>query len=258
MHIYYILYYINNFSEFNSWLSIIKYDWELFKETILKFIKQYTHKYVRRILLSIYMLFFCVLLTESNELEDNNKIENNEKYLTKKNYLKYLKPEMSLIFLSAYNQNNKDYIETFYRRNLIMQEKSDIEMIFISQILKILLITFTNSKNPKVNELTKDYYTDLILKQYYINNNTSIFVEEQNSNQYRNISLNLNEKDKEINCKQMKEFINTLEDIYKSLYNIINIFNTEGVIYIISVSYLKALKKFKKKFDTIYIFIFFI
>ena len=131
-------------------------------------------------------------------------------------------------------------------------------MIFIIQILKILLITFTNSKNPKVNELTKDYYTDLILKQYYINNNTSIFVEEQNSNQYRNISLNLNEKDKEINCKQMKEFINTLEDIYKSLYNIINIFNTEGVIYIISVSYLKALKKFKKKFDTIYIFIFFI
>ena len=128
-----------------------------------------------------------------------------------------------------------------------MQQKSDIEMIFISQILKILLITFTNSKNPEANELTKDYYTDLILKQYYLHNNPPIFVEEQNSNQNRNISLNLNEKDKEINCKQMKEFINSLEDNYKSIYNIINIFNTEGIIYIISILYLKALKKFKKK-----------
>ena len=40
-----------------------------------------------------------------------------------------------------------------------MQQKSDIEMIFISQILKILLITFANSKNQEANELTKDYYT---------------------------------------------------------------------------------------------------
>ena len=95
-----------------------------------------------------------------------------------------------------------------------MQQKSDIELIFINQILKILLITFTNSKNPEANELTKDYDKNLILKQYYIHNNPPIFVEEQNSNQYRNISLNLNEKDKEINCKQMKESINSLEDNY--------------------------------------------
>ena len=136
--------------------------------------------------------------------------------------IKYLKPDIPLIFLSAYHQNNKDYcIEKFYRRNLIMQQKSDIEMIFISQILKILLITFTNSKNPEANELTKDYYIDLILKQYYIHKIPPIFVDEKNNN-----IRNKNEKDIEINCKEMKDFINSLPENFKSYYNIINIFNT--------------------------------
>ena len=229
-----------------SMIKHIKFQGELLEETILKFIKQYTHKYVPiRILLSLYTLFFSVLLSES---EPEEKLEKNEKYLTKQNYLKYLKPEIPLIFLSAYSQNNKDYcIEKFYRRNLIMQQKSEIEMIFISQILKILLITFTNSKNPEANELTKDYYIDLILKQYYIHNTPPIFMEEQNNNNNQNKNINLKEKDREINCKQMKDFINSLPENYKSFYNIINIFNTQGIIYIISILYLKALKKFKKK-----------
>lgn len=123
-----------------------------------------------------------------------------------------------------------------------MQQKSDIEMIFISQILKILLITFTNSKNPEANELTKDYYTDLILKQYYIYKTPPIFIEEQPSK-----NSNPNEREKEINCKQIKEFISNLPDNNKTIYNIFNIFNTEGIIYIISALYLKTLKKFKKK-----------
>ena len=240
IYLLYIILYIfqNDFSMINH----IKYDCDLLEETILKFIKQYTHKYVPiRLLLSLYALFFNVLLSDPNENKEKiNLFQKVEKYLTKQNYSEYLKPEIPLIFLSAYNQNNKDYcIEKFYRRNLIMQEKSDIEMIFISQILKILLITFTNSKNPDANELTKDYYTDIILKQFYIYKNPPLFVEEENINQ--------NIKIKEINCKQMKDFINGLSDNEKSLYNIINIFNTEGIIYIISILYLKALKKFKKK-----------
>ena len=243
VYLLYIILFI--FQKDSSMIKHIKYNGELLEETILKFIKQYTHKYVPiRILLSLYTLFFTVLLTDPDDnIEKEKNLKKNEKYLTKQNYLKYLKPEIPLIFLSAYHQNNKDYcIEKFYRRNLIMQQKSDIEMIFISQILKILLITFTNSKNPEANELTKDYYTDLILKQYYIYNNPPIFMDEQN-----NKNMNINEKDKEINCKQMKEFINSLPENYKSFYNIINIFNTQGIIYIISVLYLKALKKFKKK-----------
>ena len=240
IYLLYIILYIfqNDFSMINH----IKYNCDLLEETILKFIKQYTHKYVPiRLLLSLYALFFNVLLSDPNENKEKiNPFQKVEKYLTKQNYSEYLKPEIPLIFLSAYNQNNKDYcIEKFYRRNLIMQEKSDIEMIFISQILKILLITFTNSKNPDANELTKDYYTDIILKQFYIYKNPPLFVEEENINQ--------NIKIKEINCKQMKDFINGLSDNEKSLYNIINIFNTEGIIYIISILYLKALKKFKKK-----------
>ena len=237
--LYIILYVFQNDS---SMIKHIKYNCDLLEETILKFIKQYTHKYIPvRILLSLYVLFFNVLLSEPNDNEEKIKnFQKKEKYLTKKNYSEYLKPEIPLIFLSAYSQNNKDYcIEKFYRRNLIMQQKSDIEMIFISQILKILLITFTNSKNPDANELTKDYYTDIILKQYYIYKNPPIFIEEE--------KINKNIKDKEINFKQMKDFINELSDEEKSLYNIINIFNTEGIIYIISILYLKALKKFKKK-----------
>ena len=76
----------------------------------------------------------------------------------------------------------------------------------------------------------------------YIHNIPSIFVDEKNNN-FRN----KNEKDIEINCKQMKDFINSLPENYKSYYNAINIFNTLGIIYIISVLYLKALKTFKKK-----------
>jgi len=245
-----ILYVMQNDS---SMINHIKYNSDLLEETILKFIKQYTHKYVPiRILLCLYTLYFLILTSDEEEVNKNNN--NKEKYLTKQNYIKYLKPETPLIFLSSFHQNNKDYcIEKFYRRNLIMQQKSEIEMIFISQILKILLITFANSKNQEANELTKDFYTEIILKQYYINNNQQIFVKEEEVNNNDSININNNnnknllEKNREINIKQMKEIINSFSEVEKSLYNIINIFNTEGIIYTISLIYLTALKKLKKK-----------
>ena len=91
-------------------------------------------------LLSLYTLFFAIFLSHPEKNMENDNSKKNEKYLTKQNYIKYLKPDIPLIFLSAYHQNNKDYyIEIFERRNLIIQQKSDIEIIFISQILKILL-----------------------------------------------------------------------------------------------------------------------
>ena len=235
-----------------SMINYIKYNSDLLEETILKFIKQYTHKYVPiRILLCLYTLYFIILtseddtnittITNNNPNEKNKKENPKEKYLTKQNYQKYLKPETPLIFLSLYHQKNKniDYcIDKFYRRNLIMQQKSEIEMIFISQILKILLITFANSKNQEANELTKDYYTEIFLKQFYIQKNFDIFMDDQDEKE---------EKNKELNYKQIKEIIGTFQDKEKSLYNIINIFNTEGIIYTISLLYLTALKKLKKK-----------
>ena len=244
------------FQKEKSMINHIKYNSDLLEETILKFIKQYTHKYVPiRILLCLYTIYFSVLISDEEEknINKNNDININnkkDKFLTKQNYLKYLKPETPLIFLSSFHQNNKDYcIEKFYRRNLILQQKSEIEMIFISQILKILLITFANSKNQEANELTKDYYTEIILKQYYINNNQQIFVEEKenNNDNINNNNHNLLEKNREINIKQMKEIINSFPEQEKSLYNIINIFNTESIIYTISITYLTALKKLKKK-----------
>ena len=45
----------------------------------------------------------------------------------------------------------------------------------------------------------------------------------------------------------MKEIINSFSTQDKSLYNIINIFNTEGIIYTISLLYLTALRRLKKK-----------
>ena len=249
INLLFIILYI--FQNDSSMINHIKYNSDLLEEIILKFIKQYTHKYVPiRILLCLYTLYFIVLTSEEKNENNDNEEKNikKEKYLTKQNYLKYLKPETPLIFLSSYHQKHKDYcIEKFYRRNLIMQQKSEIEMIFISQILKILLITFANSKNQEANELTKDYYTEIFLKQYYIYNNPQIFViEEQgiNNNEKNKNSL---EKNRELNYKQMKDIINSLSDQEKSLYNIINIFNTESIIYTISLLYLTALKKLKKK-----------
>ena len=249
INLLFIILYI--FQNDSSMINHIKYNSDLLEELILKFIKQYTHKYVPiRILLCLYTLYFIVLTSEEKNENNNNEEKNikKEKYLTKQNYLKYLKPETPLIFLSSYHQKHKDYcIEKFYRRNLIMQQKSEIEMIFISQILKILLITFANSKNQEANELTKDYYTEIFLKQYYIYNNPQIFViEEQGINNNENNKNSL-EKNRELNYKQMKHIINSLSDQEKSLYNIINIFNTESIIYTISLLYLTALKKLKKK-----------
>ena len=225
-----------------SMINHIKYNSDLLEEIILKFIKHYTYKYVPiRILLCLYTLYFSILTSEKSTEVNSDEKKKKEKYLTKQNYMKYLKPDIPLIFKSSYHQNSKDYcLEKFYRRNLLMQQKSDIEMIFISQILKILLITFTNSKNPEANELIKDYYTEFILKQYYIYNNKNIFIEEE-------INNDINEINKEINYKEIKDYIATLPEREKSLYNIIDIFNTEGIIYTISVLYYIALKKLKKK-----------
>ena len=228
-----------------SMINYIKYSSDSLEEIILKFIKQYTHKYVPiRILLCLYTLYFIILTSDNsgNISEEKNQSEKpKEKYLTKQNYQKYLKPEIPLIFISSYHQknnlNNDFCIDKFYRRNLIMQQKTDIEMIFISQILKILLITFANSKNQEANELTKDYYTEIFLKQYYLKKNEDIFIEQENKE----------ETNKELNYKQIKEIIGTFQEKEKSLYNIINIFNTEGIIYTISLLYLTALKKLKKK-----------
>ena len=221
-----------------SMINHIKYNSDLLEEIILKFIKHYTYKYVPiRILLCLYTLYFSILTSEKSTEVNSDEKKKKEKYLTKQNYMKYLKPDIPLIFKSSYHQNSKYYcLEKFYRRNLLMQQKSDIEMIFISQILKILLITFTNSKNPEANELIKDYYTEFILKQYYIYNNKNIFIEEE-------INNDINEINKEINYKEIKDYIATLPEREKSLYNIINIFNTEGIIYTISVLYYISLKK---------------
>ena len=228
-----------------SMINYIKYSSDSLEEIILKFIKQYTHKYVPiRILLCLYTLYFIILTSDNSDnisKEKNQSEKPKEKYLTKQNYQKYLKPEIPLIFISSYHQknnlNNDFCIDKFYRRNLIMQQKTDIEMIFISQILKILLITFANSKNQEANELTKDYYTEIFLKQYYLKKNEDIFLEQENKE----------ETNKELNYKQIKEIIGTFQEKEKSLYNIINIFNTEGIIYTISLLYLTALKKLKKK-----------
>ena len=228
-----------------SMINYIKYSSDSLEEIILKFIKQYTHKYVPiRILLCLYTLYFIILTSDNSDItskEKNQSEKPKEKYLTKQNYQKYLKPEIPLIFISSYHQknnlNNDFCIDKFYRRNLIMQQKTDIEMIFISQILKILLITFANSKNQEANELTKDYYTEIFLKQYYLKKNEDIFLEQENKE----------ETNKELNYKQIKEIIGTFQEKEKSLYNIINIFNTEGIIYTISLLYLTALKKLKKK-----------
>ena len=63
------------FQKDHSMIKHIKYNGELLEETILKFIKQYTHKYIPiRMLLSLYTLFFAVFLYDPEENLKNDKI----------------------------------------------------------------------------------------------------------------------------------------------------------------------------------------
>ena len=55
-----------------------------------------------------------------------------------------------------YDKEDK-YIEKFYRRNILKREKSEIERVVIVNILKVLLTTTENPKDPGRDEPLKEF-----------------------------------------------------------------------------------------------------
>jgi hypothetical protein len=123
-----------------------------------------THKYIpNRLVVSTHYLFIKILLSEQNDeaISTCRKIEKKEKYLNKTNLDMLLKPNVPKFFYDYEKDNN--YIERFYRKNMIKKEKSDIERVVIVNILKILLATIESNN---ANDAIKDYIPEVVIKYH--------------------------------------------------------------------------------------------
>jgi hypothetical protein len=136
------------------------------EETVLRLFKlSPTHKFIpNRVLMCLHFIY--IKLLTSVEVEDTlstcRKIEKKEKFLNKGNMEKFLKPAIPRLFLD-YERSNQ-YIEKFYRKNMLKRDKSETERIVIVNILKVLLSTTDNINNPNSGEYIKDYIPESNLK----------------------------------------------------------------------------------------------
>lgn len=211
----------------------IKFQGDELEEIILKFLKlSTTHRYIpNRILLCLHYLFIKILISEENEEFDIptcRKIEKKEKFLHKKNYEAFFKPQIPKYFYN-YEKANQ-FIEKFYRRNIVKKEKADIERVVIVNILKILLSTIeNNSSTSNTIEYTKDYIPEIILKYYYVDQgNMNTFTVE--NHQTHNNAFNLNISNNNISQNGLNNSNNLLYDdsMGKSNNNISGISNNNS------------------------------
>ena len=166
----------------------IKLEGDELEEIILKFFKiSLTHRYIsNRVLLCLHYLFIKVLVSEEieeTEVSTCRKIEKKDRFLTKKNLDNFFKPEFPKLFYD-YEKSNQ-FIEKFYRRNLLKKDKGEIERVVIVNILKILLSTIDNNNSTSNQvEYTKDYIPEILLKYYYVDqgNRMTFTVENTNEN----------------------------------------------------------------------------
>jgi hypothetical protein len=174
-----------------------------------------THKYIpNRLVIATHYLFIKILFSElsDEDISTCRKIERKEKYLNKTNLDSFLKPTVPKFFYEFEKENN--YIEKFYRKNMIKKDKSDIERVVIVNILKILLATIESSTT---NDSIKDYVPEVILK-YYINSSD----------------------DAEINIKVLLENLSVKE---KENWAIIELLNKVSITAVIITFYYTILKQ---------------
>ena len=200
-----LIFLILNFNKKSKEMKLfIKIQGDDLEEIILKFLKlSTTHRYIpNRVLLCLHFLFIKILISEENEENDIptcRKIEKKDKYLHKKNSDFILKPKIPKYFYDFEKNNN--FIEKFYRRNMIKKEKSDLERVVIVNILKILLSTIeNNSSTSNTLEYTKDYIPEIILKYFYIDhgNIMTFTVETTNNNTTNNNLMNISNNNLEL------------------------------------------------------------
>ena len=97
-------------------------------------------------------MFFNIETVTITPYRNSIIIVKKEKNLNKQNIEKLINPEVPKIFLD-YEKTNQ-FIEKFYRRNMLKREKSDTERIVIVNILKVLLMTTDNNNSQ---EYIKEY-----------------------------------------------------------------------------------------------------
>jgi len=165
----------------------IKIEGDELEEIILKFFKiSLTHRYIsNRVLLCLHYIFIKILVSEEseeNEISTCRKIEKKDRFLHKKNLDNYFKPKVPKFFFDYENSNQ--FIEKFYRRNMLKKEKGEIERVVIVNILKILLSTIENNNNSSNQiEYTKDYIPEILLKYYYVDNGNKMTFTIENTNE---------------------------------------------------------------------------
>lgn len=213
----------------------IKLEADELEEIILKFFKfSLTHRYIsNRVLLCLHYLFIKVLVSEEieeTEISTCRKIEKKDRFLTKKNLDNFFKPEIPKFFYD-YEKSNQ-FIEKFYRRNLLKKEKGEIERVVIVNILKILLSTIDNNNSTSSQiEYTKDYIPEMILKYYYVdqgnkmtftveNTNENVLLNSTNNN-VNNISNNNNNNNNTTN-NNLNLSNNNISNLNNSNNNILN------------------------------------
>jgi len=176
----------------------IKLEGEELEELTLKYLKfSLSHRYIpNRVLLCLHYLYIKILVseeTEENEISTCRKIEKKDRFLNKKNYENFFKPKIPKHFYDFEKSNQ--FIEKFYRRNMLKKDKGEIERVVIVNILKILLSTIDNNNSTSNQiEYTKDYIPEILLKYYYVEqgNKMTFTLENTNENFYNNTHNNIN------------------------------------------------------------------
>jgi len=175
----------------------IKVEGEELEEITLKYLKySLSHRYIpNRVFLCLHYLYLKILVSEEdddNEISTCRKIEKKDRFLNKKNYKNFHKPNIPKIFFE-YEKTNQ-FIEKFYRKNMLKKDKGEIERVVIVNILKILLSTIDNNNSTSNQiEYTKDYIPEILLKYHYVEkgNKITFTIENTNENFYNNTNNNI-------------------------------------------------------------------
>ena len=158
------LFFLRNNSDIHKF---VKLRGDEIEDVTLRLFKMSTiHKFFpTRDLLCLHYIYISILFSKNEEeekLETCRKIEKpekKEKYLNRENLNKFLKLEVPKCFVNY--EKSKNYIEKFYRKNIIKKEKSDLERVVIVNVLKILLFTIENISSSTANyEYARNYVAE--------------------------------------------------------------------------------------------------
>jgi hypothetical protein len=216
--IFIFLFFFKSTSEIKFYIKQQSDDLE---DVLLRFMRlSSTHKYMpNRLVIAVHFMFVKILLSEQNDedISTCRKIEKKEKYLNKHNLEELMKPKVPKIFYDYERDNN--YIEKFYRKNMLKKEKSDIERVVVVNVLKILLATIEINNN---GDAIKDYIPEVVLK-------------------YRD---SLENEDIDANVKQLLEGLSVGEKEHWAIIELLNKVSITAMVITFYYTVLKTLQNY--------------